>query len=195
MRNLLIMRQLLFLVAVMGALAIGRAEEPTALKTNSMAIGLPGTLEIVTPAGWTVTQTNLNLADKPMTYELWDEHKTVGIRFYIRWDGFGGKAIKPNAKEMARIVDNVVTAQWMPIAVEPTFKLEPLKGPAVTGVYARITDRTWSPVVLNTFPNVTEGMFRCGSIWGNFNVLSTGKDGPGFKSALKVLESLRRTKP
>ena len=42
------------------------------------------------------------------------------------------------------------------------------------------------------FPNFTEGMFRSDNIWGNFNLLTFDKDGPGFKAGLQVLQSMRR---
>jgi len=77
-------------------------------------------------------------------------------------------------------------------AIEKTFNLEKLHGPAVTGIYARVTDSKWIPIEEDTYRNICEGMFRCGNIWGNFNLLTNDKDGPGFKAGLKVLESLHR---
>ena len=93
---------------------------------------------------------------------------------------------------MSNIVSNSVASQYLPIAVEKTFDLEKLRGPAVTGIYARVTDTNWSPVLKDNYPNICEGMFRTGNLWGNFNLLTHDKDGLEFKAGLRVLESLRK---
>jgi hypothetical protein len=177
----------------MSALSFARAAETEVLKTNRVNVGMPGKLEMVTPSDWILLNTNLNMPDNPVTFELHAPSNSLVIRLFVRWDGFGGKNIKPTVADMGQIVSNNIVDQYLPVAVEKKFDLEKLHGPAVNGIFARITDRKWSPVVRNTYPNLTEGMFRCGSIWGNFNLLTSGKDGPQFKAGLKVLESLRRT--
>jgi hypothetical protein len=187
------MRQLLFIAALLSILSFARAAETTAMKTNSLALGTPGTLEISTPADWTFSPTNLNLPDNPLSVELHAPNNALVIRFYVRWDGFGGSTAKPTEKEMSQIVSNNVAVQYLSVAVEKTITLEKLKGTGVIGTFARITDSTWSPVAKgDTYPNLTEGMFRCSNIWGNFNVVTFDKDGPLFKEALKALESMRR---
>ena len=187
------MRQLLFVFALMSALSLARAAETEIMKTNSVNIGIPGKLEIVTPADWTLLHTNLNMPDKPVTFELHAPDNTMVIRLFVRWDGFGGKSIKPTQAEMGQIVSNNIVALYMSAAVEKKFDLEKFQGPEVSGIFGRITDRTWRPVLKDSYPNLAEGMFRCGRIWGNFNLLTFGKDGPQFKAGLKALESLRRT--
>jgi len=186
------MRQLLFLLALMGTLGFARAAETPAVKTNNVTIGMPGTLEIVTPPDWTLSYTNLNLADRPVTFELHSASNTVVIRFYVRWDGFTGVARNPTEADMGKIVSNNIVTQYLPVAVEKHFALEKFHGPTAAGIFGRITDSTWSPVVKDTYPNLVEGMFRCGNLWGNFNILTFGKNGASFKEALKVLESMRR---
>ena len=186
------MRQLLFVFALMSALSLARAAEPDLLKTNSVNVGVPGKLEIVTPADWTLLNTNVGLPDNPVTFELHAPNDATVIRLFVRWDGFGGKNIKPTEAEMGSIVSNNIAAQYLPAAVEKKIELEKFHGPAVNGIFGRITDRTWTPVLKDTYPNLAEGMFRCGSIWGNFSLLTFGKDGPQFQAGLKVLESLRR---
>jgi hypothetical protein len=191
-RNLFIMRQLLLVFALMSALSLARAAETGVLKTNTVNVGIPGKLEIVTPADWTLLNTNLSLSDNPLTFELHAPSNALVIRFFIRWDGFGGKNVKPTEADMGTVVSNNIVAQYMPVAVEKRFDLEKFHGPAVNGIFGRVTDRKWTPVLKDTYPNLAEGMFRCGSIWGNFSLLTSGKDGPQFKAGLKVLESLRR---
>jgi hypothetical protein len=186
------MRQLLFIIALTCAFGVARAAETPALKTNSVALGGPGTLQILAPTNWTFSPTNLNLPDNPVTVEMHAPNNALIIRFYIRWDGFGGKPFKPAEAEMGKIVSNNIVLQYLPTAVEKTFDLEKLHGPSVTGVFARITDANWTPLEKNSYPNLTEGMFRCGNIWGNFNVVTFDKNGPLFKDALKVLESMHR---
>jgi len=186
------MRQLLVIIALVGAFGFARAADNPALKTNSVALGEPGTLQILSPRDWTFSYTNLNQPDHALTVELHSVSNSVVIRFFIRWDGFEGSSAKPTASDMSKIVSNNVVTQYLPVAVEKTVTLEKLHGPAVIGTFARITDSTWTPMVKNTYPNLTDGMFRCGNIWGNFNIVTFGKDGPLFKDALKVLESMRR---
>ena len=185
------MRQLLFLVALLGAFSFARAADTPPLQTNNMTLGVAGSLEILTPPGWTLTATNLNLPENPPTFELHAPNNAIVIRLYVRWDGFGGKNIKPTEANMGTIVSNNVVAQYLPIAAEKTFALEKFHGPAVNGVFARITDSTWTPVLKDSYPNLTEGMFRSENIWGNFNLLTSDKDGPQFHAGMKVLESLR----
>jgi hypothetical protein len=93
---------------------------------------------------------------------------------------------------MSTIVSNNVTTQYLPIAAEKTFDLEKLRGPAVTGIYARVTDTNWSPVLKDNYPNICEGMFRCANLWGNFNLLTHDKNGSEFKAGLQILETLRK---
>jgi hypothetical protein len=187
------MRQLLFIVALMSAFGLARAAEVEPLKTNRMTIGVAGTLEVLTPPDWTVVQTNMNTPDGAPAFELHAPNDSIAIRLFVRWDGFGGKSIKPTETDMSAIVSDILKKQYLPVAKEKTVALEKMKGPAVTGVYARITDSTWTPVLKNTYPNLAEGMFRCQNIWGNFDLLTSDKNGPQFKAGLKVLESLRRT--
>jgi hypothetical protein len=190
------MRQLLFILALLGSLGLARAADSAATKTNSVALGAPGTLQIVAPADWTLVHTNLNLPDRAVTVELHSASNSIVIRFYIRWDGFPGMPAKPTEPEMGKIVSNTIVYQYLTNSVEKKFDLEKLRGPGVIGTFARITDAKWTPVAKgDTYPNLTEGMFRCGNIWGNFNVLTFGKDGPLFKEALKALESMRRAPP
>ncbi len=186
------MRQLLFIVALVSAFGLARAAEVEPLKTNSLTLGVAGTLEVLTPPDWTVVQTNLNAPDYGPIFEVHAPNDSLTIRIYTRWDGFGGKSIKPTEADMNAIVSNIMKKQYLPVAKEKTFALEKLKGPGVSGVYARVTDARWTPILKNTYPNVAEGMFRCQNIWGNFDLLTPDKDGPGFKAGLKVLESLRR---
>jgi len=187
-------KQLLFLFALAAAFAITRAAKAQALKTNDLSVGSPGTLQVLTPPDWKVESVNLNLQDNVPVFDLHAPGNTGVIRLYVRWDGFGGKSIRPGETEMSAIVSNSVVSQYLPIAVEKTFNLEKLHGPAVAGVFARVTDSTWSPVVndTNNYPNICEGMFRAANLWGNFLLLTHDKNGAEFKVGLHVLESLRR---
>jgi len=186
------MRQLLFIVALVGAFSFTRATEAQTLKTNLVNLGSAGTLEIPTPLDWTLAHTNVGVPDHPIQVEVHAPSNSVVIRFDLRWDGFGGHPVRINPPDMNRMVSNNIVAQFMPLAVEKIVTLEKLSGPNVTGVFGRITDANWTPVLKNNYPNITDGMFRCGNIVGNFDMLTYGKDGPGFKAGLKVLEALRR---
>jgi hypothetical protein len=187
-------KQLLYIIALAAAFAPTRAAKAQSLKTNDISLGTPGTLQVLTPPDWKIQSVNLNLQDNTPVYDLHAPSNTLVIRLYVRWDGFGGKSIRPGEAEMSAIVSNSVVTQYMPVAVEKTFDLEKFHGPAVAGVYARVTDSTWSPVIndTNNYPNICEGMFRSANIWGNFNLLTHDKKGPEFKAGLQVLESLRR---
>jgi hypothetical protein len=190
--NLFIMRQLLFIAALLGVLGFTQATQAQLLKTNSMRLGPAGTLEAFTPPDWTLVQTNLGMPNFGPIFELHGPRDSITIRLYTCWDGFNGKSIKPNEADMGTIVSNIVATQYLPVAKEKTFDLEKLKGPGVNGVYARVTDSKWTILEKNSYPNIADGMFRCGNIWGNFDLLTPDKDGPLFKSGLRVMETLRR---
>jgi hypothetical protein len=186
------MRACLLLVALMSALTLARAADTPDLKTNVVDLGMAGRLEVPTPSDWSMIYTNLGLPDNPTTIEFQAPGKSILLRFYIRWDGFGGKSIKPTEAEMGKIITGNVTVQYLRTSAEKRVILENSKGSAVSLVYARITDADWSPIMKNEYPNITEGMFRCGNIWGNFNLFTFDKDGPHFKTGLKILQSMRR---
>lgn len=179
-------------MAVMSALMVARTANGEALTTNTVAVHDQDALEISLPANWSLMHTNMHLKGNPPSIELHSPSNTVAIRLTIYWDGFGGTTNNLTATDMDKIVSNVVVRQYLPIAVEKTFEMEQLKGPGVTGTYARFTDAGWTPVVKDEYHNLTTGMFRCGNLWGNFDLLTNEKDGPLFQQGLKVMKSLRR---
>jgi hypothetical protein len=195
-RNLSIMRacfkQLLFILALAGVFGFTRVAEAQFLKTNSITLGKAGTLQVLTPPDWKLNQVDLKLQDNLPVFDLHAPSNSLVIRLYVRWDGFAGNTRRPGESEMGIGVSNSVVQQYLPVAVEKTFDLEKLHGPAVMGIYARVTDSKWSPVLKDNYPNICEGMFRCANIWGNFNLLTYDKDGPGFKTGMRILESMRR---
>jgi hypothetical protein len=186
------LKQLLFTIALAVAFGFACATEAQSLKTNDLNLAKSGTLQALTPPDWTAKFVGLNPPDQEPVFDLSAPSNSLVVRLYVRWDGFGGKSARPTEAEMSAIVSNSVASQYLPTAVEKTFDLEKLHGTSVTGVYARVTDSKWSPVLKDNYPNICEGMFRCGSIWGNFNLLTHDKDGPGFKAGLRVLQSMRR---
>jgi hypothetical protein len=185
------MRQLLFVLALAGVLTGARASGTGQMTTNSVSLGMPGTLEMLTPSGWTLQRTNLNLPNKPVSVELHAPEEASIIRLAIYWDGMNGLAA-PTDPKMDMIVSNNAT-QYAPISVEKKIDLERLKGPAVTGSFARFTDAGWTPVVKSEYPNLATGMFRCANIWGTFDIVTGDKDGPRFNQAIDVVKSFRRT--
>jgi len=191
-RNLFIMRQLLLIFALACAVTVTRAADNGRMTTNSIDLGKPGTLQVLLPHDWTLVHTNLGLPNNPPTVEFHAPTSTTVIRLSIYWDGFAGTNSSPGEADMLQIVSNVVTRQYLPISVEKTFEPEKFHGPGVSGVFARITDAGWTPVVKDEYPNLATGMFRAGNIWGNFDLLCFDRDGPQFKAGLAVMQSLRR---
>lgn len=186
------LKQLLFPLAFAVILGFCCHTQAQSLKTNSIALGKAGTLHIASPTDWTWKYIGVNQPDHEPMFDFYAPSNSLTIRLYIRWDGFAGKSSHPAEAEMTAIVSNNITTQYLPQAVEKTFDLEKLHGPAVAGIYARLTDKKWTPMVKDNYPYICEGMFRAGNIWGNFNLLTYDKDGNGFKAGMKVLESLRR---
>jgi hypothetical protein len=184
------MRPLLLLFALVSAVSLARAADIGALATNSVPFGEHGRLEALTPSDWSLMRTNL--PGYPPTVELHSASNTIVIRLSIRWDQPGQKIPYPTQMDMNKIVSNTVTIQYLPIAVEKTFNVEKLKGPGVTGSFARFTDARWTPMMKDQYHNLVTGMFRCENLWGTFDLLTDDKDGPLFKQGLKVMESLHR---
>jgi hypothetical protein len=184
------MRKLLLLCALVSAVSLARAADAAPLATNSIPFGEHGTLEALTPTNWTMLHTNL--PGYPPTVELHSLSNSIVIRLSIRWDKPEEKIPRPTEADMDRIVSNTVVIQYLPIAVEKTFTVEKLKGPGVTGSFARFTDAGWTPVVKDEYQNLMTGMFRCENLWGTFDLLTNDKNGPLFQEGLKVMESLHR---
>lgn len=182
----------LFLLALICTLGLARGEDTSAVKTNLVNLRTVGKLEVLTPRDWTMTFTNVSLPDNPVQVEFHAPSNSVVLRIDLRWDGFNGRPGRVAPADMERMVSNNIVVQYLPSLVETNITLEKLTGPDVSGVYARITDAKWSPIRVNDYPNIAEGMFRSRNIVGNFDMLTFGKDGPGFKAGLKVLQSVRR---
>lgn len=185
-------KQLLFLLALATVFNFTPVAQAQFLKTNSLPLGKAGVLQFLTPPDWTSKYIGMNEPDHEPMFDLFAPSNSLTIRLYVRWDGLAGKFGHPSEAEMTAIVSNNIVTQYLPLAVEKTFDLEKLHGPAVTGVYARLTDSKWNPMVKDNYQYICEGMFRSGNIWGNFNLLTYDKNGSGFKAGMKVLESLRR---
>jgi hypothetical protein len=185
------MRKLLLLFALLSAASLAQGADTAGLATNSVSLGMQGTLEILTPKDWTLVHTNMHLPGDPPSVELHSVSNTIIIRLSIYWDGFGGKLRIPSGAQMRNIV-TTNALQYLPISVEKTFDLEQLHGPGVTGTFARLTDARWSPVMKDQYHNLATGMFRCENLWGTFDLLTNDKNGPLFKQGLMVMESLRR---
>ncbi len=183
------MRQLLLVLVLLGAFSRARGAENQV--TNAIPLGKPGTLEVLVPNDWTLQRTNLNLPDAPVTIELHSVSNTTVIRLTIYWDGFKGNLIQPSDAKMDSIVSNNAV-QYVDGSVEKKIAIEKLKGPAVTGSFVRFTDADWTPVVKNEYRAIATGMFRCENVWGTFDLLTGDKDGPLFKDAIGVVQSLRR---
>lgn len=186
------LKQLLLVTTLAAVFGFACTTKAQSLKTNDLRLAKTGTLQALTPPDWTAKFVGLNQPDQEPMFDLRAPSNSLVIRLYVRWDGFGGKSIRPDEAQMSTIVSNTVATRYTSTAVEKTFTLEKLRGPAVTGIYARVTDSKWEPMLKDSFPNTCEGMFRCGNIWGNFNLMTFDKDGPGFKAGLQVLESLRK---
>lgn len=176
----------------MGFFSLAHAAESQILQTNAVTMEDHGTLQLLTQKDWTLTRTNTQLNGKPLSIELHSASNTIAMQMTIYWDGMNEKMRKLTDADMELIVSNVATRQYLPISVEKKFVLEQLKGPEMTGTFARFTDAGWVPVKKNEFRNLATGMFRCGNLWGNFDLLTNDKDGPLFKQGVKVLESLHR---
>jgi len=177
---------------LMNLLPLARAAENPPLTTNTVAVGMYGTLEVLTPKDWTLVYTNMHLTGKPESVEFHSPSNTIVIRLAIYWDGFAGNLSKPTDADMTQIVSNTVVRSYLPIAVEKTFVVEKLRGPKVTGSFARFTDAGWVPMLKDEYRNLATGMFRSGNLWGTFDLVCFDKDGPQFNQGLKIMESLRR---
>ena len=185
------MRLFLFALALLGTFSLVRPAAGETLKTHDIPAGKDGTLEIATPADWTLVHTNLNIPGNLQTIELHSISNTVVIRLQLYSDAFKGALVEPSDAKMDAIVSNNAV-QYLPISIEKTIAVEKLRGPAMTGAFVRLTDAGWTPVVKDEFHILTTGMFRCEKIWGTFSLLTNDKDGPSFNQGMEVIKSFRR---
>jgi hypothetical protein len=187
------MRKLFPVLALAIALVFSaRGADTEPLATHVISVEDHGKLELLIPTDWTLVRTNMQERGNPYSVELHSPSNTIALRLTIYWDGFGGKIGTFRDAQMDTIVSNVAVRQYVPISVEKTVALEKLRGPGVTGSFARFTDAGWTPVVKDEFKILTTGMFHCGNLWGNFDLLCNDKNGPSFNQGLQVMESLRR---
>ena len=190
-RNLFIMRQMLLALALFAAVIspVWAANTPP-LTTHSVTVGEQGTLQIAVPQDWTFMQTNVPGA--AVYAMLRSPTNSIAFEMWVYWDGFARTNSKPTETDFAQIVSNTCLHGVFKASTETEIKLEKFQGPAVSGTFARFTEAHWVPMVQGDFPNIATGMFRSGNLWGNFNLLTYGKDGPQFKQGLEILKSIRR---
>jgi hypothetical protein len=185
------MRQLLLALALLAAATFSvLAAETPAVTTNSVTVDNQGVLQIAAPTDWTFEHTNT--PDSQPYAALQSSNNLIAIEIWILWDGFGKTNSRPTPADLAQIVSNSCVRGYAKVSIEKKVVLEKLQGPAVSGTFARFSEAQWVPMLKGDYPNVASGMFRCGNLWGRFELLSYDKDGPLFKQGLQVLESMRR---
>jgi hypothetical protein len=191
MKNLFALGGIIFLAIT------GLAADSTDFVTNSLPIQNHGILQIKTPKGWSFEIKGAVNLKGPRAAEMHSEDGAIAVLITAFWDGFGPNNFKPTQKDFETMIEKVGTEQYLPGSVEKKVELEVLKGAAVSGAFARFTDKDWVGKKPRTgqFANVATGGVRCGDLWGNFTVLTNEKDGATFKKALAVVETLEKAKP
>ena len=176
---------------------VGFAAEQAEFTTNSLPVPDHGSICFKAPKGWSFLKKGAVNPFGPRSAEFRSEDGLISAQATFFWDGFGPKQMKPSEKDLADLTEKSGKAQFLSGSVEKKVVLENFKGAEASGCFARFTDADWvgKKPPAGEFANVTTGMVRCGDLWGNFTILTNEKDGPSFKQALVVIETLQKAKP
>ncbi|PYJ60817.1 MAG: hypothetical protein DME24_08225 [Verrucomicrobia bacterium] len=177
--------------------ATASAADEQEFTTNSLPIPEHGALEIKAPKGWRFERKGAINPNGPRTAALSSTNGEISVQITVFRDGLGTKEPKPSEEKLMEIVRTAAESRFLAGSVEKKVVIEKLKGAEVSGCFARFTDADWvgKKVPPGEFSHVATGAVRCGDLWGAFTLLTNDKDGPQFKQAMAVIESLRKATP
>lgn len=168
--------------------------EPALPTIREFKIGDHGTLGFLLPKGWVFTPKKSNSPLTPYSFRIDAADKSAAIMVSISWDGIGGKLSTPTAEELERLLRSRASRQYMRHSVEKKTVVQEFQGTEMDGFYAQFTDNSWthSEVPAGAYRVVTDGVFRCGNLWGSVTVYSQDKSGESFTPAFAMIKSFRR---
>lgn len=151
-----------------------------------------GTLIFNLPAGWRY-QTFRTSKLVPMSFRLDAPDKSAAMRVSVSWDGIGIPPKAPTERELENDL-RVIGGQRIHHSEEHNTNVKNLLIDGGYVKYAQFTDSMWvhADVPEGNYRYTTDGVFRCGNLWGSFVIFSQDKSGETFRPALAVVQSLHQ---
>jgi hypothetical protein len=152
-----------------------------------------GTLEFGLPPGWGY-RTYRTSPLIPAAFRLDAPDKSAALLVSVSWDGIGTSQEAPNEEQLERKLRNHAEKR-IRNAVEKTVTVKTVVLDDGYAQYAQFTEAMWmnAEVAKGNYRYNTDGVFRCGNLWGSFTVYSQDKTGDSFRPALAVIQSLRKS--
>lgn len=153
-----------------------------------------GKIGFLLPKGWSSAPPRNNSKMTPYSLRVEAGDKSAAVMISVSWDGIPGKLSIPTEQELERMLRARAARQYLRSSVEQKMVSRQFDGTEVSGFYAQFTESKWvnSEVPEGNYRVVTDGVFRCGNLWGSFTIYSQDKSGDSFTPAFAMIKSLRR---
>ncbi len=166
--------------------------------TEQFQAGEHGTLAFELPDGWTYTIYKTSPVI-PASFQLDSPDKNATVRFRVSWDGIDSRPSNPSAGELERLLRNRAERR-IRLSEEDSVNVKTITtagGVAQFAQFAQFTESIWvnAEVAPGNYRYATDGVFRCGNLWGSFSIYSQDKLGESFRPALAIVQSLRQLDP
>jgi len=150
-----------------------------------------GSLAFNLPAGWSY-KTYRTSPLIPAAFRLDAPDKSAAMLFSVSWDGIGTAQEAPNEMQLERKLRNYAERR-IRNAVEKSVDVKTVQLDDGYAQYAQFTEAIWVNAELpkGHYRFATDGVFRCGHLWGSYTIYSQDKQGETFRPALSVVQSLR----
>lgn len=151
-----------------------------------------GTLGFGLPRGW--SQKNYRTSPLiPAAFRLDAPDRSAAMLVSVSWDGIGTNSEMPAEQHLERKLRNHAEKR-IRNAVEKTVEVKTVLLENGYAQYAQFTEAMWAnaEVPKGNYRYVTDGVFRCGNLWGSFTIYSQDKSGDSFQPALSVVQSFRK---
>jgi hypothetical protein len=190
------MKRLLAPCLMLTLAVVASAADKSELATNTVSVPEHGTLWVKAPKIWSLTAGNSGNRSILRTAELVSGNGNIGIQITVYRDEISSNAPGTTEDKLAQIVKTIGENQFVGQSVEKKVVVEKFSGPHASGRFARFTDIRWvnKTPPAGEFNNVATGVFQCGDLWGAFTLLTHDRDGPEFKQAMGIIESLEQEK-
>ncbi len=155
-------------------------------------VGDHGTLAFEMPGGWSYRTYRTNPLI-PAAFRMDAVDKSTAMLVSVSWDGIGTSQEAPDEQLLERKLRNQAEKRIRnSVEKSVTLKTEVLADGYAQ--YAQFTEAMWTnaEVPKGNYRYVTDGVFRCGNLWGSFTVYSQDKTGESFRPALAVVQSLHK---
>ncbi|HEY1172504.1 MAG TPA: hypothetical protein VGH19_14135 [Verrucomicrobiae bacterium] len=155
-------------------------------------VGEHGVLGFDLPRGWNYRPYRTSPLI-PASFRLDAPDGSAAMIVSISWDGIGTGKEAPDEQLLERKLRNEAEKR-IRTSVEKTVEVKTVILDDGHVQYAQFTQAMWvnAEVPKGNYRYSTDGVFRCGNLWGAITVYSQDKTGDSFRPALEVIKSFRK---